>query len=339
MHQHSLHDWEHPHGFGARRAAAAERRIRWVAWLTAAAMAAEVVAGTVLGSMALLADGWHMATHAAALGMSAFAYAYARRHAANPLYSFGTGKVEALAGFASAASLATVALLMTLESLERLIAPVAVHFDEALAVAAAGLAVNIASALILRGGEHAHPGHEDGHDHAHDHPHDHQPAGDSGRPPGHPGTDHNLRGAFLHVVSDALTSVLAIAALAGGRMYGWVWLDAAAGIVGAALIGWWAVGLFRPTSAILLDASIGKARQREIRAAIESRHDNRVADLHLWRVGPAHVAAILSVVTHEPKDPAHYKRLLDGFEELAHVTVEVNRCDGGEPCAQRHLHA
>jgi cation diffusion facilitator family transporter len=263
--------------------------------------------------MALLADGWHMGTHAAALGITAFAYSYARRHADDPSYSFGTGKVGVLGGFASAVALGIVALLMAAESVHRLISPQTIHFNQAIAVAVVGLAVNLVSAILLQGHhDHGHDHHAHGHGHTHRH-------------------DHNLRAAYLHVVADAFTSVLAIVALSFGKAFGWVWLDSVMGIVGAVVITRWSVQLLRDTSQILLDSGVHPGTVDRIRTAIEADADNRVADLHIWQLSGHHVAAVVSVVTHYPQEPSHYKRLLADVAELSHVTVEVNPAPG-EPC-------
>jgi cation diffusion facilitator family transporter len=296
-----------------------------VVGLTLAMMIGEIVAGMAFGSMALLADGWHMGTHAAALGVAAFAYAYARRHAADPRYSFGTGKVGALGGFASAVGLAVVALLVLVESLSRLSSPVGIRFDEAIAVAALGLAVNLGSAWLLRDHDHGH-GHDE---HAHprgegDHPHAH--AGHAHHAPDHHlHRDHNLRAAYLHVLADALTSVLAIVALLAGRTLGWTWMDPVMGIVGSVVIARWSFRLLRETGAVLLDAEVGEVRRRALREAIEAGGDHRVADLHVWRVGPRHLSAIVTVVAREPLPPDAYKARLAAFADLAHVTIEVHR--------------
>jgi cation diffusion facilitator family transporter len=313
MHRGELSFWRHPHAFGVDGRQGAERRTAWVVALTLAMMALEVAAGIAFGSMSLLADGWHMGTHAAALGVAWFAYVYARRHASDPRYSFGTGKVGALAGFASAIGLAIVALLVFAESAQRVAAPVQIRFDEAIAVAGIGLAVNLACAFLLRGAHAEPPGAHAAH--AHSHAHDHH--------------DHNLRGAYLHVMADALTSLLAIAALGAGKLLGWTWMDPAMGLVGSLVIARWSLGLLRDTSRVLLDAEVSRERRAEIERAIEADADNRVTDLHVWRVGPRHLAAIVSLVTHEPRDPAHYKHLLRQQTDLAHVTIEVQRCPNG----------
>jgi cation diffusion facilitator family transporter len=327
MHRDDISRWQHRHDY-AGEAHEGEKRTRWVVAITLAMMLGELVAGTIFGSMALLADGWHMGTHAAALGVAIFAYVFARRHAADPRYTFGTGKVGALGGFASAVGLAVVALLVLGESASRLASPVAIRFDEAIAVAVLGLMVNLFCAYLLRD-EHEHEhrhghgrGHSD-HDGHHDHGDDHD-HGDAHRGAEH--RDHNLRAAYLHVLADALTSVLAIAALVAGRSLGWTWMDPVMGIVGSVVIARWSWGLLRDTSAVLLDGEVDARRHRDIARAIEAHDDNRVSDLHLWRIGPRQLAAIVSVVTRAPRDPAHYRALLAAFPDLAHVTVEVNGC-------------
>jgi cation diffusion facilitator family transporter len=323
MHLESLERWKHPHAYGAE-AHEGERRTRWVVGITLAMMIGEIVAGSVFGSMALLADGWHMGTHAAALGVAVFAYAYARRHAGDPRYSFGTGKVGALGGFASAVGLAVVAVLVLGESVTRLTAPVTIRFDQAIAVAALGLLVNLGCAFLLREAppHHLHPGH-DAHVAG-------EPDGGAGAHHGHPvHHDHNLRAAYLHVLADALTSVLAIVALVAGRSLGWTWMDPAMGVVGSVVIARWSWGLLGVTSSVLLDGEIEEGRRRSLVAAIERHGDDRVADLHVWRVGPRHLAAIVSVVTQSPREPSHYRALLGTFPDLVHVTVEVNGCGPG----------
>ncbi|MCB1759420.1 MAG: CDF family Co(II)/Ni(II) efflux transporter DmeF [Gammaproteobacteria bacterium] len=312
MHLHTLDQWRHSHEFHTD-SARGERRTRYVVLLTACMMVIEIAAGYHYGSMALLADGWHMGTHVAALGISLFAYSYARRHATNPYFSFGTGKVASLGGFASAVALAVVALLMGMESIERLLSPQAIRFNEAILVAVVGLAVNLLSAWLLRG-DHEHHHH---HDHAHQHDH-----------ADHHHHDHNLRAAYMHVLADALTSVLAILALLCGRAFGWIWMDALMGVVGAVVISRWSLGLIRESSGVLLDSSADDHLAAQVRSAIENEADNRIADLHLWRVGPNRFAAIISLVTHDPREPVHYKQLLADFGRLVHVTIEVNGCPG-----------
>lgn len=324
MHIHTLEQWQHTHRF-TNENHQGERRTRIVIGLTLTMMLLEIGAGLAFGSMALLADGWHMATHVAALSITAVAYWYARRHADNPRYSFGTGKVGELGGFASAVALAVVALVMALESAQRFFTAVTIRFPEAIGVAVIGLVVNLASAVLLHDSQHHRHDHHDHHAHHH-YDHDH-----TGHAHDH---DHNLRAAYLHVLADALTSVLAIGALIAGMVLGWVWLDAVMGIVGALVISRWSWGLLRDTGAILLDSAVDGATVQQIRALVEADADNRVADLHVWRVGPHHLAAIIVVVTHYPQSPAHYKALLDRVPELEHVSVEVQHCTS-EPCLPR----
>lgn len=297
----------HDHVFLGKRHDENARRTLWVVALTAAMMVAEIAAGFAFNSMALLADGFHMATHAGALGIAAIAYAYAKRHAHGRRYSFGTGKVGDLAGFASALVLGIVALGIAYESAIRLVNPSPVAFGEATVIAVIGLGVNIVSALLLG---HGHD-HEHGHDHqddAHDHDH-HHPAE----------KDNNLRSAYLHVVADALTSVLAIAALLGGRYLGWVWLDPAIGVIGSIVIAVWAWSLIRDTAAVLLDSS-EPAIEAKIRGALANHPGIRIADLHVWRVGPAAHAAIVSV---EGGDCESVRARLAAVKDIAHLTVEA----------------
>lgn len=307
MHIHTLDQWQHPHYFDADDSRG-ERNTRKVITLTVSMMVVEIAAGLAFGSMALLADGWHMGTHAVALSITALAYWYARRHRDNPRYSFGTGKVSALGGFASAIVLAVVALWMARESVERLFAPTPIRFDEAIGVAVVGLAVNLVSAFMLKEHPNKHS-HGSGGEHHH---------------------DHNLRAAYLHVLADALTSLLAIVALLAGKAFGQIWMDPVMGIVGAMVITRWAYGLLRDTGAILLDSGAHQEIVSNIYAAIESDADNRISDLHVWLVGSGHLAAIVSIVTHYPQPPEHYKALL-ADAGVAHVTVEVNECTS-EPC-------
>lgn len=303
MPPHTLDQWRHDHDFHIH-SRQGEQRTRYVVLLTAVMMVVEIATGYLYGSMALLADGWHMGTHVAALSISLFAYRYARRHAQNPYFSFGTGKVGSLGGFASAVALAIVALLMGLESVERLLSPQSIRFNEAILVACIGLVVNLMSAWLLHG--------------AHDHPpHAHS---------GHHHHDHNLQAAYLHVLADALTSVLAIVALLCGKALGWIWMDALMGIVGAIVISRWSFGLIRESSSVLLDGQVNSELAHAIQQAIEADADNQISDLHLWRLGANQFAVIISLVTHQPRDPAHYKALLSDLEGLVHTTVEVNSC-------------
>lgn len=323
MHEHErLRDWEHDHNYLTAHHSHAERNTWRVIVLTSVMMVVEIVAGTMLGSMALLADGWHMASHVSALGISAFAYAYARRHAGNARYSFGTWKVGVLGGFSSAVVLGVIAALIAWESLGRLAQPLAIDFDDAILVACIGLAVNLLSAWML--------------DVPHEHGDDHGRARDHGSENGAPQRamhhDHNLRAAYMHVVADALTSVFAIAALLTGKYLGWVWMDPLMGVVGACIIARWSWGLVRDTSRVLLDGDVEPEIADKLRSRIERHADNRIVDLHLWRVGPQQLSVIISLVTHDPLPPEHYKQLLEGVVDLSHVTVEVNRCPG-ETCA------
>lgn len=320
-------DWQHHHDFHITTTES-ERRTRLVVYLTGIMMVGEIIAGYWFGSMALLADGWHMGTHVTALAIAVFAYRYARQQAGNPQYSFGTGKVGSLGGFASALLLVVVALFMGVESVQRFISPEQIQFNEAILVACIGLAVNLASAWLL-GADHDHDhGHGHGHlfDH-HDHDHDdHQGHDHHQASYGHNLHDQNLRAAYIHVVADAATSVLAIVALIAGKFWGWVWMDACMGIVGAGLIANWSLGLLRDTSAVLLDRSPDEQTVGRIRQAIEAQSGDEVADLHVWRLGPKDFGAIISVVTHEPRDVDYYKHQLQGIPGLGHVTVEVNQC-------------
>ncbi len=276
MHTHDLSAWTHDHVFNEGNHAA-ERGTRTVMWITAAMMVAEIVAGWWFNSMALLADGWHMSSHAVAIGLSAFAYAAARRYARDPRFAFGTWKIEVLGGFASAIFLLGVAATMVFASVERMFSPQPIHYREALVVAAVGLVVNIVCALILAGAHEHHDHHHHHGEHVHGH---HSHHGDH--------QDLNLRSAYLHVVADAVTSVLAIIALFGGWLYGWSWLDPTMGIVGAVLIAVWAKNLLGETGKVLLDREMDHPVVEEIRQAVETGADageTRIADLHVWRVG------------------------------------------------------
>jgi cation diffusion facilitator family transporter len=320
-------DLTHDHVFLGGNHARNERKVWLVIAITAMVMVVEIVAGTAYGSMALLADGWHMSTHAGAMLIAAAAYWYARRRVRDTRFTFGTGKLGDLGGFASAVVLAVVAVLIAAESVVRLAQPVPIAFNQAILVAVLGLVVNLVCAFLLRDEPHHH-GHEHGehrhHDHAgHHHRHHDHAAHHHGAH--HGGQDHNLRAAYLHVLADTLTSVLAIVALLFGRAYGWVWLDPLIGIVGGLVIARWSFGLLRDTGRVLLDVSPQKgALAQDIRARVESEADT-LCDLHVWQVGPGHHAAILSIVTHEPKDPSVYKARLGDVAGLSHVTVEVIR--------------
>jgi cation diffusion facilitator family transporter len=299
MHARTLSFLRHDHNF-AVLGKKAERRTLQVLVLTFFTMILEVGAGIYLGSMALLADGWHMATHVAAFMITIIAYRYSRAHAHDQTFAFSPGKVGVLGAFASSMALGVVALLMLIESGERFLNPHTIYFNEAIAIAGFGLFINIISALLLKS-KHNH-----GHSHGHH--------------------DHNLKAAYVHVIADALTSVLAIIALVLGKYYGWAWLDPAMGIVGAMIITRWSYALIKETSPILLDESIETNYSKAIIEIIESDADNRIADLHIWRIAPNHFAAIISLVTHHPQSPEYYKSLLKNFHKLSHITVEVTQC-------------
>jgi cation diffusion facilitator family transporter len=286
----------------------AEGRVRRAMWLTFVMMIVEIAGGWWFNSMAVLADGWHMSSHALALGLSAFAYSFARRHAGHRAYAFGTWKIEVLGGYTSAIVLLAIAALMTFQSVERLIQPQAIHYDEAIVIAVVGLAVNLLCAWWLRD-SHAH-------DHAHDHDHGHDEK--------HP--DLNVRSAYMHVLADAATSVLAIIALLGGLYFGAAWLDPVMGVVGAVLVTVWAWGLLRDTGKVLLDAEMDTPLVAEVREVIERGPvPARITDLHLWRVGRAKYACVVSLSTASDKDGEYFRRALCVHEELAHVTVEVDK--------------
>ncbi|VXC49248.1 CDF family Co(II)/Ni(II) efflux transporter DmeF [Massilia sp. 9I] len=296
----------------------AERGTRLVMWITAAMMVIEIAAGWWFNSMALLADGWHMSSHTLAIGLSAFAYAAARKYAHDPRFAFGTWKIEILAGFTSAILLLGIAALMAAGSIERIFAPEPIHYREAIVIAAIGLVVNVACALILG---HAHHGHGHGHGyhghHDHDHGHDH----------GH--HDLNLKSAYIHVIADAATSVLAIGALAGGWAFGWSWLDPVMGIVGAVLVAVWAKNLIVETGKILLDREMDAPVVEEIReviAAASAMGETRLADLHVWRVGQQAYACALTIATNDPSlTPVTLREQLGIHEEIVHATIEVHQ--------------
>lgn len=302
-----IENFSHDHVFLGSSHDENARRTLWVVALTAVMTVGEIVAGYITGSMALLADGFHMATHAGALSIAAAAYAYARRHANDQRFSFGTGKVGELAGFASALILGIVALAIAFESIMRLFEPVTVAFTEATVVAVLGLGVNIVSALLLSGS--SHHGHRN---HGHEH-HGHHHGG---------GRDNNLRSAYMHVLADALTSVLAIAALLAGRYLGWAWLDPVMGIVGGIVIARWAWSLMRDTSAVLLDRTDEDVAE-EVREILETPGDVVIGDLHIWRIGPEAHAAIIGVACPDPAiDGAELRRRLAPVHEIKHITIE-----------------
>jgi cation diffusion facilitator family transporter len=307
--------WQPPHDYRPLERSS-ERQTWAVVILTGLTMLVEIVAGYWFNSMALLADGWHMASHMVAIGLAALAYLLARRYAEDHRFAFGTWKIEVLAGFTSALLLVVVALFMIGESLMRFWSPVQIGFDAALMVAVIGLLVNLLSAWLLRD-QHGH-----GHGHGHGEPvHDHSHELASG------GKDLNRHAAFVHVLTDALTSVAAIIALLGGKLFGWGWLDPVMGIVGALVILVWARGLLRDTGKALLDREMDDPLVHKVREALQQVPDTEVTDLHLWRVGRAQYSCILSVVTHQAHTADQYKAALQAFPQLVHVTAEVNRCD------------
>lgn len=320
MHTENLTPWVHDHRYPTDDTQRAERSTRVVMWITLVAMVAEIAGGWWFNSMALMADGWHMSSHAVAIGLSAAAYAAARRYASDPRFAFGTWKIEILAGFASAIFLLGVAMLMVVGSVERLLSPQPIHYREAVVVAVLGLLVNLGCAVIL--GRAHHHGDHHGHGHAHQ-GHDHD----------HPHADHkdlNLQSAYVHVVADAATSVLAIVALVGGWMFGWSWLDPFMGIVGAVLVAWWAKGLVADTAKVLLDREMDHPVVDEIREVIERKDDpaeTRITDLHVWRIGKGIYACALTVVTHDRAlTPELLRQRLAVHEEVVHSTIEIHLC-------------
>lgn len=328
MHTENLSSWTHDHVFDEHHAAA-ERGTRLVMWITAVMMVVEIAAGWWFNSMALLADGWHMSSHAVAIGLSALAYTTARRYARDPRFAFGTWKIEVLGGFASAIFLLGVAAMMVVGSLERIVAPQTIHYQEAIVIAVLGLAVNLVCALIL--GQAHHHGH--GHGHPHDHGHGHHHGHDHHAAPEDKDDAHhdlNLKSAYVHVVADAATSVLAIVALVGGWLYGWSWLDPVMGLVGAVLVAVWAKGLIAETSKVLLDREMDHPVVDEIREVVETGapdEHTRVTDLHVWRVGKQVYSCALTVVTHDAALSADdIRRRLAVHEEIVHSTIEVHRC-------------
>lgn len=326
MHTHSIEPWQHGHVFLGANHDRHELRTWFVVALTAATMVAEIIGGTMFGSMAVVADGWHMSTHAGALGIAALAYRFARKHARDPRFTFGTGKVGELAAFCSAVILAMIALAIGFEAFARLHSPVSIDFAEATWLAVLGLCVNLGSAALLFDHGHDH-GRDYGHDHARDHAHDHDHAHrhDEGHAHRHSDHDSNFRAAYVHVLADAVTSVLAIIGLLAGRYFGLVWMDAAAALVGVCVILSWSVSLLRSTGSVLLDMVPDPHLAGSIRKRLEIDGD-KVCDLHLWRLGPGYAGLIASVVSDRPQAPSAYKHRLAGIEGLSHVTVEVHLC-------------
>ena len=306
MHRIDHSRFRHSHDF-VLDSSVAERRTRIVIAITAVMMVLEIAVGIASNSMALLADGWHMGTHVTAFLITALAYYFSRRHAANPLHSFGTAKIGVLGGFASAVVLAVIALLMAGESVHRFFTPLSIHFNEAIGIAVLGLIVNLTCARVLT--------------HEHDYDHTHSPAVHDHH------HDLNLSAAYLHVLADAFTSLTAISALVAGKFFAWTWLDPAVGILGSGVVMSWAYSLIRDTSGILLDRTPATSDlPDEIRQAVESDGDSIVTDLHVWQVGVGKFAAIVSIVAHEPKTSDQYRELLREHEELVHVTIETQHC-------------
>ncbi|WP_404972493.1 CDF family Co(II)/Ni(II) efflux transporter DmeF [Vibrio campbellii] len=294
---------QHSHDFVSHNQKG-EKRTLYVLILTVTTMVVEIAAGTMFGSMALLADGWHMGTHAAAFCITLFAYRYAKQNAHNDRFSFGTGKVSVLGGFTSAIALGIVALMMMVESIHRLFNPEIIQFNEAIMVAVIGLVVNLASMLLLQ--DHHHHGHDHHDHHGHDHEHHH---------------DHNLTAAYFHVLADTLTSLLAIVALIVGKFYGWIWLDAMMGIVGAVVIGKWTLGLMKQTAPVLLDESINKSYRDEITETLAPYAE--IVDLHIWKVSGHHYSAAIALKNHSDKTLDEFKQLLSKFDKIHHLTLEV----------------
>ncbi len=320
MHTDKLSNWQHDHTFDTGNEAA-ERSTRVVMWITAVMMVVEISAGWWYNSMALLADGWHMSSHAVAIGLSAMAYSTARLYAKDPRFAFGTWKIEILGGFASAIFLIGVAVMMLIGSVERIISPQPIQYQEAIVIAILGLVVNIVCAFIL--GKAHHHDHSHGHDHGHHQGHEHKHHHEHHH-------DLNLKSAYVHVIADAATSVLAIVALIGGLLFGWSWLDPLMGIVGAVLVSVWAKGLITETGKVLLDREMDHPVVDEIREAIETgpdAGDTRITDLHVWRVGKKVYSCALTVVTHDATmTPDVVRQKLSVHEEIVHSTIEIHQC-------------
>lgn len=295
-----IENWQHNHDFSVKNLKG-EKRTKYVLGLTILIMIVEIIGGSIFGSMALIADGWHMGTHVAVFLIAIFAYRYSRNNAHNKNFSFGTGKVNILGGFASAIALTIVAFVMIIESIHRLLEPQIIQFNQAIMVASISLVVNLLSAYLLKD-NHSHSHHE--HDHHHH--------------------DHNLKAAYLHVLADALTSILAIFALLLGKYYGLSWMDPLMGIVGALIITKWSVGLLKQTSPILLDSSIPKDYRKKIQQEIEENTNDMISDLHVWEVGPSHYAVIISIISNNTKTPNEYKDILNKFKKISHITIEIN---------------
>jgi cation diffusion facilitator family transporter len=318
MHLKNIRLWQHEHIFGQDKAQAGERRTIVVTVVTLVMMVAEIVAGIIFGSMALLADGLHMASHATALGINSFAYIYARRHSKDKSFNFGTGKVNTLGGFTGAILLGFFALFMVWESAKRMFIPIGIVFNQAILVAVIGLVVNMVSVFILDTKNKSHHSHDDdSHEHSEHHDDDHRH-----------NHDHNLQSAYLHVLADALTSVLAIVALLSAKYFGLIWMDPLMGIIGGVMVFRWSLGLLWTTSHILLDKNGPEEIKQRIKESIEADGDSKISDLHLWSVGPNIYGAIVSVVACNPREPEQYKKLIPSSLGLVHVTVEISRCKG-----------
>ena len=333
MQAHDLSPWQHEHVFD-RGNSAGERGTRLVMWITAVTMLVEILAGWLTNSMALLADGFHMSSHAVAIGLSAFAYAAARQHAADPRYAFGTWKLEVLGGFASAIFLLVVVAMMVVGSVERLLSPQPIQYAEAMAVAVLGLLVNVVCAFILSGAQHGSHGHGHGHGHGHHH-HDDDGDDDHGHDQTPPPKDLNLQAAYVHVITDAATSVLALVALAGGWWYGWSWMDPVMGIVGGVLVALWARRLIADTSKVLLDREMDDPVVGHIRLAVAQHGEasrSELTDLHVWRVGQQRYACALSLLTHDGSlRPDAVRGWLVELDVVAHATIEINLCTQPHP--------
>jgi cation diffusion facilitator family transporter len=308
----NIEPWQHDHTFAQDQRRPGESRTLIVIGITATMMALELVAGVIYGSMALLTDGLHMASHAVALTITAVAYSFARRNARNSEYSFGTGKVNALGGFTGAVLLAVFAVFMAFESILRIFNPVEIVFNQAIFVAVLGLVVNGACVFILGGSDHGHDHQHDADDHKHHH------------------HDHNLKAAYLHVIADALTSILAIFALLSAKYFGLIWMDPVMGVVGAILVARWSYGLLVSTGEVLLDRQAPKDLREMVREIIEADNDARITDLHIWSIGPGIYAAQIALVTHNPLKPSDYKSQFPSSLGLVHIGVEVHICANQE---------
>jgi cation diffusion facilitator family transporter len=325
-HTHDLSAFDHSHSFADHSVRQRERALTQVTVITLTVMLLELAAGWWSGSLALLADGWHMGTHALALGGAVLAYKLSARAAGRSGYAFGGWKIEVLTAYTSGLMLMVVAVWIAADAVATLRAPHAIAYQEAMAVAVFGLLVNLASAWLLARGEKGHGHHGHGHGHGHSHGHAHGHAHDHGKAPAHKHHDHNFRAAYVHVLADAFTSVLAIAALAGGLFIGWAWLDPAVALLGAAIIAQWSLSVLRGSAKALVDATADPAISQRVRDLVEADGDAKVADLHVWQVGAQAWSAAVSVVADRPLPAADYRARLAAIEPLRHVTVEVHTC-------------